>query len=356
VTHERADERQPHGDHSHRHPEDTNDARHEHEPGYPEHVHSLRGRLLDLVRPHSHDAADSVDAALEASVDGIRAVKVSLLGLGATSLAQLAVVAISGSVALLADTIHNFSDALTALPLWLAFALGRRAPTRRYTYGYGRAEDLAGLFVVAMIALSAVVAGYEAIDRLLHPATVTHLGWVAAAGLVGFLGNEAVAVYRIRVGRRIGSAALVADGLHARTDGLTSLAVLVGAGGVAAGWPLADPVVGLVITVAILAVLRTAVRDIFRRLMDAVDPALVDTAERTLQTIPGVVTVRSVRMRWIGHEIHADADLDIDAHTNLADAHSLAHDAEHELTHAVPKLTGAVVHAYPRNAQGTDTR
>jgi len=284
---------------------------------------------------------------LESSAQGIRAVKISLVVLGVTSVAQLAVVAISGSVALLADTIHNFSDALTALPLWLAFAVGRRAPTHRYTYGYGRAEDLAGLVVVAMIVVSAVVAGYESIARLIDPQPVDHLGWVALAGVVGFLGNEAVAIFRIRVGRQIGSAALVADGLHARTDGMTSLAVVVGAAGVAAGWPAADPIVGLLITVAILAVLRTAMRDIFRRLMDAVDPDLISAAESSLQRIPGVVAVRRVRMRWIGHEIHADADLDIDSNSSLAEAHRLAHSAEHELTHAVPKLASAVVHAYP---------
>ena len=302
-----------------------------------------------LLRPHSHDSADSVDAALTSSAQGIRAVKISLVALFATSLAQAMVVLFSGSVALLADTIHNFSDALTALPLWLAFVLGRRPPTRRYTYGFGRAEDLAGLFVVVMIALSAILAGSVAIRRLMDPAPVQHLGWVAAAGLVGFVGNELVALYRIRVGRRIGSAALVADGLHARTDGLTSLAVVGGAGGVALGWPLADPIVGLLITVAILAVLRTAARDIYRRLMDAVDPALVQTAERALQMIPGVVGVRRVRMRWIGHQIHADADLDIDGHTTLAQAHELAHVAEHQLVQAIPQLTAAVVHAYPRS-------
>ncbi len=303
--------------------------------------------MTHALRPHSHDAADSLDAALESSGQGIRAVKLSLVALGVTSMAQLGVVAISGSVALLADTIHNFSDALTALPLWLAFAIGRRAPTRRYTYGYGRAEDLAGLFVVAMIALSAVVAGYQSIARLIDPRPVDHLGWVALAGLVGFLGNEAVAIFRIRVGRRIGSAALVADGLHARTDGFTSLAVVIGAAGVAAGWQAADPIVGLVITLAILVILRSAARDIFRRLMDAVDPALIEAAETSLAAIPGVVAVRRVRMRWIGHAIHADADLDIDSNTSLAEAHQLAHYAEHELTHAVPKLASAVVHAYP---------
>ena len=165
------------------------------------------------------------------------------------------------------------------------------------------------------------------------------MGWVAAAGLVGFVGNELVAIYRIRVGRKIGSAALVADGLHARTDGFTSLAVVLGAGGVALGFPLADPIVGLLITIAILAVLRTAVRDVFRRLMDAVDPELVDAAEAALAAQPGVTGVRSVKMRWIGHRIHADAELDIDPATSLSDAHRIAHDAEHALTHAVPKLS-----------------
>jgi cation diffusion facilitator family transporter len=322
------------------------DGSHDHDHG-PAGQSRWRERVAHLLRPHSHDAADSIDDALESSDQGIRAVKISLVALSATSLAQLAVVAASGSVALLADTIHNLSDALTALPLWLAFALGRRAPTRRYTYGYGRAEDLAGLFVVAMIALSAVVAGYESVSRLINPHPVDHLGWVALAGLVGFVGNEAVAIFRIRVGRQIGSAALVADGLHARTDGFTSLAVVLGAAGVAAGWDAADPIVGMLITVAILAVLRTAARDIFSRLMDAVDPALVEAAESSLRAIPGVVAVRRVRMRWIGHQIHADADLDIDSGTSLAEAHQLAHDAEHRLTHAVPKLSSAVVHAYP---------
>ena len=319
---------------------------HHHRPGH-EHAHGLRGLVTQLFIPHSHDAADSVDTALESSAIGIRAVKVSLVGLAATAAMQVVIAVISGSIALAADTIHNFSDALTAVPLWIAFSLGRRAATRRYTYGYGRAEDIAGLFVIGMIALSALIAGYEAVLRLIHPVAVEHVGWVAAAGVIGFLGNEGVASYRIRVGRRIGSAALVADGLHARTDGFTSLAVLFGAIGVALGYPLADPIVGLIITVAIVAVLYRAVRDIFRRLMDAVDPELVDTAEACLAARPGVRSVRSIRMRWIGHQLHADAELDIDPNTSLEDAHRIAHDAEHELNHAVPRLNSALVHAYP---------
>jgi len=324
---------------------------HHHDHGHHDHDHDhpkgIRGLLTQIFAPHSHDAADSVDTALETSAVGIRAVKISLIGLGATAVVQLVVAIVSGSIALAADTIHNFSDALTAVPLWIAFAVGRRPATRRYTYGFGRAEDLAGIFVIGMISLSAIIAGYEAIRRLIHPVPIEHVGWVAAAGLIGFLGNEVVAVYRIRIGRRIGSAALVADGLHARTDGFTSLAVLFGAGGVALGYPLADPIVGLIITVAILAVLRTAVRDIFHRLMDAVDPNLIDTAEASLAARPGVRDVRSIRMRWIGHRLHADAELDIDPNTSLEDAHRIAHDAEHQLTHAVPKLNSALVHAYP---------
>lgn len=303
--------------------------------------------IKEIFAPHSHDAADSVDDTLESTAAGIRTVKISLLVLGLTALIQIVIVVMSGSVALAADTIHNFADALTAVPLWIAFALGAKPATRRYTYGFGRVEDLAGSFVVAMITMSAIIAGYEAIARLIHPQQIEHVGWVALAGLVGFIGNEWVALYRIRVGHRIGSAALIADGLHARTDGFTSLAVLCSAGGVALGFPLADPIVGLLITAAILAVLRTAARDVFRRLLDGVDPAMVDAAEQALAARPGVQAIRSVRMRWIGHRLHADAELDVDPALDLAQAHRIAHDAEHELTHTVPKLTTALIHAYP---------
>jgi len=327
---------------SHHHAHDHGRSGHEHE-----HPKGVRGLVREIFSPHSHDAADSVDAALTSSVAGMRVVKVSLAGLAGTAVFQLVIVAVSGSVALAADTIHNFSDALTAVPLWIAFAVGRRAATRRYNYGFGRAEDLAGLFVVAMIALSAMVAGYEAVTRLIHSVHVGQLGWVAAAGLVGFVGNELVAVYRLRVGRRIGSVALVADGLHARTDGITSLAVVFSAVGVALGYPLADPIIGLLITVVILAVLATAARDVFRRLMDGVDPSLLDAAEEALVGRAEVLAVRSVRLRWIGHRLQADAELDIDPTTSLAEAHRIAHDAEHELTRTVPKLDTAVIHAYP---------
>ena len=322
---------------------------HSHGPEAHSHEHPVGGRgwVASIFRPHSHDSADSVDSALEASTEGIRAVKISLLVLGLTALAQLIVVFLSGSAALLADTIHNFSDALTAVPLWIAFVIGRRPATRRYTYGFGRAEDLAGVFIVAMIALSAVLAGYESIRRLIDPQPITNVGIVLIAGLLGFAGNELVAVYRIRVGRKIGSAALVADGLHARTDGFTSLAVVAAALGVLVGFPLADPIVGLLITVAILFVLKAAARDIYRRLMDAVDPGLVEQTEQVARGVSGVEDVSELRLRWIGHNLRAELSIVVDPALDLSTAHSLSHRVEHDLLHQIPRLHAAIVHAEP---------
>lgn len=343
------------------HPEDGRGTDHSH-PHHDHHDHqhadegAPRGgwwhRLRHRLNPHSHDPAGKVDTALETSRAGLRALWISLIGLAATAGLQAVVVAWSGSVALLGDTLHNLADALTALPLAVAFLLGRRAATRRYTYGFGRAEDLAGIIIVIVIAASAVAAGWTAIDRLLNPAPITHIPYVAAAGIIGFAGNELVARYRIQVGRRIGSAALIADGLHARTDGFTSLAVLAAAGGAALGWDWADPVVGLAITVAILFVLKDAAGQIYRRLMDAVDPALVDQAEDTLRDIPGVRDIVAVRLRWIGHQLHAEAELVVDAELSLIAAHQVAADAEHQLTHAIPRLTTATVHTDPASHPG----
>ncbi|MBO2449266.1 cation transporter [Actinomadura barringtoniae] len=309
---------------------------------------------LTHLRPHSHEAADKVDSALESSTEGMRALWISLAGLGATTLVQAVVVALSGSVALLGDTLHNGADALTAVPLGIAFMLAKRPPTRRYTYGYGRAEDLAGVAIVLAIAASSLAAGYAAIQRLADPQPISHLPAVALAALVGFAGNELVARYRIRVGRRIGSAALVADGLHARTDGFTSLAVLLGIAGVAIGWTWADPVVGLLITVAILLVLRQAAREVWRRLMDAVDPALVDQAEHALAHTAGVLAVGRVRLRWIGHRLRAECDVVVDPATTVVEAHRVAVEAEHNLLHALPRLTGAIVHPDPEDHDGID--
>ncbi|GGJ53599.1 cation diffusion facilitator family transporter [Streptomyces brasiliensis] len=329
-----------HGDHGHAHGHD----------------HSSRSglghRLRHLLTPHSHESADKLDPALEASARGMRALWVSLAVLGATALAQAVVVVASGSVALLGDTVHNAADALTAVPLGIAFVLGRRAATRRFTYGYGRAEDLAGIAIVLTIAASAAFAAWAAVERLLEPRPVAHLPAVALAALVGFAGNEWVARHRIRVGREIGSAALVADGLHARTDGFTSLAVLLGAGGSALGLQLADPLVGLAITAAIALVLRDAAREVFRRVMDAVDPALVDRADRAVRKVSGVREVGELRLRWIGHRLRAEVAVVVDGEASVRQAHAIAVETEHALLHAVPRLTAALVHADPAPVPG----
>jgi cation diffusion facilitator family transporter len=336
-------------------------AEHHHDHGHDDHGHehahhgdSIWHRIAHVLAPHSHDSADKVDSALEASRDGIRALWISLAVLGLTAALQGLVAWWSGSVALLGDTLHNLADALTAVPLGIAFLVGRRPPNRRYTYGYGRAEDLAGIVIVLAITASSALAGYAALRRLAHPADVGHLGAVAAAAVLGFLGNETVARYRIVVGRRIGSAALVADGLHARTDGFTSLAVLLGAGGVAVGWRWADPVVGLAITVAILFVLKDAAREVYRRLMDAVDPALVDLVTSTIKETPGVADVGAVHLRWIGHALRAECEIVVPADLSVTEAHAIAVDAEHRLIHALPRLDSAFVHADPYPEDGVD--
>ena len=301
----------------------------------------MLGFLHELFVPHTHDAADSIDDAMEASREGVRALKVSLFVLLGTTVLQFALVLVTGSVALLADTVHNFSDALTAVPLWVAFVLGRRPASRRYTYGYGRAEDLAGLFIVVVVLLSAVVAAWQSIDRLISPHPPTNLGWLAVAGVIGFVGNESVAIYRIRVGRRIGSAALVADGVHARTDGFTSLAVVAGALGVWLGFPLADPIIGILIAIAIFVLLIGTVRSIGRRLMDGIEPDLLATAEHALEHVDGVGEVRELRLRWVGHRLQGHATIVV-GHMSLAEAQGIAAEAADELVehlHTVEAVT-----------------
>ena len=340
--------------HEHRHgPDHEHD--HDHHHHDHEHVRGLRGAFAEIFRPHSHDAADSIDNVLEASERGVHAVKVSFVALMLTALVQLAIVVLTSSVGLLADTIHNFSDALTAVPLFLAFRLSRRPSNRRYTYGYHRAEDLAGVFVILTIAVSSVIAAWEAISRLIHPRPVSHVGVLFVAGIVGLVGNELVALYRIREGNAIGSAALVADGYHARTDGFTSLAVALGAVGVWAGFERADALVGLGISIAIFAVLRGAARQVYYRLMDAVDPAIVGQVETVAAESPGVVAVTAPRVRWHGHRLVADLDITVSGELPVSDGHSIAEDVRHRLLHAVAHLDDAHVHVDPDDAHAHES-
>ena len=300
---------------------------------------------------HSHGV---VDPSILTTERGIWAVKWSFAGLFITAFIQVSIVYYSGSVALLADTIHNFGDALTAIPLLFAFSIARWKPTKRFTYGYGRVEDIAGVLVVLIILFSALVAGYLSVDRFLHPREVSFLWAVAAAALVGCIGNEAVARLRIRVGTEIGSAALVADGQHARIDGLTSLAVFIGAIGVFLGFPLADPVIGLIITIAILGIVRESAVTIFTRLLDGVDPAITDDIRHAASRVEGVIGITDVKVRWLGHRLHAEVNITVGASLSVEQGHAIAQAFRHEILHDLRFLSDATIHVDPATSAGPD--
>ena len=321
----------------------------------------MRQKMLDWfgfgVTDHGHDHgghdhSDSgghghthgvIDATIATTERGIWAIKWSFIILAITAALQVVVVAISGSVALLADTIHNFADAATAIPLWIAFVLARRKPTATFPYGLGRVEDLAGVTIVLIILFSALVAGYEAMDRLIHPQPVTQLGWLTAAGVLGFFGNEAVAVFRIRVGRQINSAALIADGYHARTDGLTSLAVVIGALGVWLGYPLADPLIGLLITLAIFVIVWQSARSVLTRMLDGIEPGVVAEIRHAAEHVPGVGQVVDAKARWVGHKLHADVTIAVNDNLSLGEAKDISSALERELFAHLPALAVANV-------------
>lgn len=328
--------------HSHDHEEHGHDR---------EQAHGHRGddRTRGSRHPHTHGI---VDPSIASTERGLWALKWSFIGLTATALFQVAVVAVSGSVALLADTIHNFADAATAIPLGIAFLLARRAATRRFAYGLGRVEDLAGLTIVVTIAASAVAASYQALRRLVEPQPVELLWAVMIASVVGFLGNEAVAMFRIRVGRQIGSAALIADGYHARVDGWTSLAVLLGALGVWAGYPLADPIVGLLISAAIFVLVWQSARSVLLHVLDGVESETLDAIVHAAGHVPRVEEVADVRARWIGHRLHAEVSVTVPGGFSVAEGHELAREVRHQLLHHLPHLGGVTVHVDPYGQGG----
>lgn len=300
---------------------------------------------------HLHEHG-GVDPAIVTTAEGIRAVTWSFFGLAVTAAFQALVVAWSGSVALLADTLHNLGDAATAVPLWIAFRLARRPPSQRFPYGLGRTEDLAGAVIVGLILASAIVAGYQAIDRLRHPQSIEALGAVAAASLVGYFGNELVAVFRTRVGRRIGSEALVADGRHARADAWTSLAVLAGALGVWAGYPMADAIAGLLVTAAILGTVWESGRTIFTRMLDGVEPSLLSEVRHAAARAAGVRAVTEVRARWVGHWLRAEVNVAVDDRLSVAEGHRIATEVREALLHHLPHLGDAIVHVDPVGEAG----
>lgn len=312
---------------------------------------ALAGALHLPGYGHTHERPTGSDR-LVASDVGIRTVRLAFVLLGLTTLIQAAIYVGSGSAALLADTVHNLGDTLNSLPLWIAFALIRRGANRRYTYGYGRAEDLAGVFIVASIIFSAAYSLWESAQKLISPEPVMHPGWVAAAALVGFIGNEAVALLQLRVGRQIGSEAMVADGQHAQIDGLTSLAVLIAAGGTWLGFLMLDPLVGLLIGIAIVLIARDATIAMWHRLMDAVDPALVEKAEQALASHPQVKKVIRLQMRWVGHRLHASVLLALDENLALSASEEITDHIRHHLLHELPNLYDVLISVVPWKGTG----
>lgn len=312
-------------------------------------IHSNHTRDENPQHEHVHGAIDPTLLSIER---GIWAVKWSFAGLMVTAVIQVIIVYYTGSVALFADTIHNFGDASTAIPLWIAFRLAQLRPSKRFSYGYGKVEDLAGMMVVLLILLSAVVAGYESLQRILDPQPVRFIGAITAAAIVGFLGNELVAIFRIRVGKEIHSAALIADGYHARIDGLTSLAVLGSVIGIWLGFPLADPVVGLAITLLILRILWSAAKTVFLRMLDGVDPTVLDEIHHAIHRVEGVVDASEVRARWIGHWLHAEVNLAVASDLSIREAHTLGNQARHAIFHHVTYLSNVVVHVDPVDTSG----
>ncbi len=308
-------------------------------------------RHMHRAHKHTHSVADPI---LYTTQRGIWAVKWSFLGLFATAVIQIFVVYFSGSVALFADTIHNISDASTAIPLWIAFKLMRRKPSKRFTYGYGRIEDLAGVLIVFTILFSVIFAGYESVDRLFHPRKVEYIGAVIVAALIGFCGNEGIAIFRIRVGKEIGSAALIADGYHARVDGFTSLAVLFGAVGVWFGYPLADPIVGILITIAIMGVVWDSGKTVFIRLLDGVDPKVIDEIKHAVNHTNGVKDITEVRVRWAGHRMHAELNIAVDPELPIEKGHEIANEARHKLLHCLKYLSNVTIHIDPANTSGEE--
>jgi cation diffusion facilitator family transporter len=321
---------------------DRHDPGHGNGHGYP-HRHGKHG--------HSHG---TIDPSITTSERGIWAIKWSFIGLAVTALLQIVVVLLSHSVGLLADAIHNVGDAATAIPLWIAFTLSRWKPNEKFTYGYGRVEDLAGIAIVLTIFASAVIAAYETVQRFLHPQPVGYLWAVMAASVIGFIGNEAVAIFRIRVGREIESAALIADGYHARIDGWTSLAVFFGAVGVWMGYALADPVVGALITIAIAQIVWQSAKAIFTRALDGVDPKIIDELRHAATHVRGVEKVTDVRARWLGHRLYAEMNVAVAPQLSVEEGHAVAKEVRHEAMHQVGYLSNVVIHIDPMQEAGEE--
>ena len=323
---------------------------HHHDDSHHHHHHSdnilvkiaMALHLPGFTHDHSHHELAADRAFLDNQL-AVRTVWIALAALGLTTALQIVIYIASNSVALLADTVHNLGDALNSIPLLFAFYIARRAANRRYTYGYGRLEDIAGVFIVISIGFSAAYILYESVQRLFNPLPLDNLEWIALAALVGFVGNELVALMQIRVGRRIGSDAMIADGQHALIDGLTSLAVLIAVIGTLIGLPILDPIVGVVIALAIVGITWNAIKAVWYRMMDAVDPHQVEHVEAHVRGLEGVDNVLTLRLRWVGHRMYGVAKVQVPADTTLAASQAIVHAVQHEASHVIPQLAELTV-------------
>lgn len=270
------------------------------------------------------------------SRDAVRAVIISAIALGIASAVEFSAAVASRSAGVLADGLHNAGDVLTTFVLLFAFALARRPATRRFPSGFGRIEDVATLVIVVVIVVTAALAAFESIRRLLVPESYSNIPFSLLAAAIGLVANLGVSEYKIRVGRSVGSTALTTDGVHSRIDALVSAGAFAGIGLAGLGLRLADPIAGLVITGAILFILGGTLRQLFLRMMDAVDPHIIDELTEAAERVDGVLGVHDVRARWVGRELVVVMHLDCDARASLADAHEVAQRVEHEVAHAVP--------------------
>lgn len=335
-------------DHDHDHAHDEHDHLHdEHDDhDHDDHDHEERGHGHGGKHGHEHG---KVDADLYGNRAGLRAVQISTAGMFLVAVIQFVIAGIGGSAGLFADALHNLGDVLTTVALWIAFVIAGRAANQRYTYGYHRGEDLAGIFIVLVIIASAAAGAVESIIKLTGGTVPTQIYLSMAAALVGVAGNELLAQYKITVGKRINSVPLVADGQHSRIDGFTSLAAFIGLIGVAFGLHIADPIAGLVITVVILTVVYSTSRSVMQRLLDAVDPHLVPSIYSIASEVPGVEAVNDVRARWVGHTLHVAMNIEVDGTLTLVQAHTLAEEVRHRLFHQVKGLSEAIIHTDPHS-------
>ncbi len=275
---------------------------------------------------HANEAVDRSDA--------YRAIAFSALGLGITGLIELGIALLSGSVGLLSDALHNLSDVSTSLVVFIGLRVSKRPATDTYPYGWGRAEDIAGLGVALVIWMSAVFAGYISLQKLLNHGTTSHVGYGIAAAAVGILGNQIVARYKLRVGRRIQSATLIADAQHSWLDALSSAGAMIGLIGVAAGLPWADAVAGLIVTAFICHVGFEVTRDLLRHLMDGVEPGVLTTSVAAACQVSGVEHAH-VRGRWMGGTLLIEVDGFVAPGTTVEAGEAIGQDVEAAIHAAV---------------------